>query len=72
MKRNEHLFNLKGNREYVHGTDIFDQLINNFSDDVDRVTNLEITFSSRLQNTACVWHYTNNEAELDIQYILEN
>jgi hypothetical protein len=67
VKRKRHLFKLKGERKYVHGTDIFDQFIKDFSGDVDRITDLEFTFSSRLQNTACIWCYSDDEAELASQ-----
>ena len=65
MKHREHVFRLKGHREYVHGTDIFDQLINNVSGGAVPVTNIEITFSRRVENTACSWYLTTDKSEVD-------
>jgi hypothetical protein len=65
VKSISQVFELKGDREYVHGTDIFNQLIANVSPDANEIADLEITFSRRLENTACIWRFATASSALD-------
>lgn len=57
-------FSLKGSREYVHGTDIFDGLLAYAGDHFDGMKTLDIVFARMIRNTACVWHYSDDSESI--------
>ena len=67
MNHIEHVFKLKGTREYVHGTDIYAFLLRNLWAETQRVSNIGLAFSHRIENTACVCQWSDQEGELDMR-----
>ena len=64
MKSNDHVFELKGNREYVHGTDIFNHLLKDVARDSVPLSNIELIFSRRIENTACTWYQSRDKGRI--------
>lgn len=62
MKEQETSFLLKGERSYVHGTSIYDDLLKvTGRHSFDR---LDITFKKPILNTACTWFFADSEEGL--------
>jgi len=65
MKDSKHVFKLKGSRDYITGADIFNYFVKEACAEREHISDIEITFIRRIDNTACKLHFDAEKVDID-------
>ncbi len=55
-------FRFKGSRDCIHGTDIFNEILAFYADNV--ITNLQLNIYEVIKNLTCKFYFSNDESQL--------
>jgi hypothetical protein len=63
----QHTFNLKGDRKYVHGTDIIDFIMGLLKENIDEIDQFDISFPQVITNQDCQFMLSKCENDINIK-----